>query len=212
MEKAGWGVGSVNCDKYAFSKRINAPKSLTVPAINAQIRRLVRQAGLPFEELQPDHALRRFCNTTLLNSDVRREIKELLIGHSIQLDDAYYDENNEISRKKIMLEYMKAVDALTIGDEHRLKKQVIEIQDQLKNVPKIEQLQEQLASRIIEQDSIKKTIEIMQKEKIRQDQCIRESENEMKAMRDFFMKFVNEIEERSDGNAVWLVNGNEINQ
>src|ERR671919_688436 len=189
MEKAGWGVGSVNCDKYAFSKRINAPKSLTVPAINAQIRRLVRQAGLPFEELQPDHALRRFCNTTLLNSDVRREIKELLIGHSIQLDDTYYDENNEISHKKIMLEYMKAVDALTIGDEHRLKKQVFEIQDQLKNLPKIEQLQEQLASRIIEQDSIKKTIEIMQKEKIRQDQCIRE--------------FVNEIEERSDGNAVW---------
>ena len=33
----------------------------------------------------------------------------------IWLDDAYYDKDSESSRQKIIVEYMKAVDALTIN-------------------------------------------------------------------------------------------------
>ena len=56
-------------DKYAiYSKRINAPRSPREPAINAQIRHLIRKADLPFEEVQPDHAARKFFNTVLVNS------------------------------------------------------------------------------------------------------------------------------------------------
>lgn len=43
--------------------------------------------------------------------------KELLMGHSVKLDNVYYDKNNEKSQQKILLEYMKAVDALTINNE-----------------------------------------------------------------------------------------------
>ena len=58
-------------DKYAiYSKRINSPMSVKEPAINVQIRNLIREAGLPFEELQPDHAARKFFNTALVNSKV----------------------------------------------------------------------------------------------------------------------------------------------
>lgn len=88
-----------------------------------------------------------------------------------------------------MLEYMKAVDALTINNEFRLLKQIDEYKDELKNAPKIEQLQEQLSNRIIEQDSIKRTIEIMQKEKVKQDQYIREQESEMNVMRNYFESY-----------------------
>ena len=48
-------------DKYAiYSKRINSPISVKEPAINVQIRHLIRKAGLPFNELQPDHAARKY--------------------------------------------------------------------------------------------------------------------------------------------------------
>jgi integrase len=52
-------------DKYSiFSKRVNRPMGLTVAAFNVQLRLLIRKAGLSFEELQPDHVLRKFFDTT----------------------------------------------------------------------------------------------------------------------------------------------------
>lgn len=101
------------------------------------------------------------------------------MGHSVKLDEIYYDENIEESRKQIMLEYMKAVDALTINDEFRLRKQIAEYKDKLENVPKVEKLQEQLASRIIEQESMKTIVEKLQREKELQDQYYRKRETEM---------------------------------
>ena len=167
-------------DKYAiYSKRINTPKCPLVLAINRQMRQLIRNAGLPFEELQPDHAARKFFDTMLVNSEVDGKFKELMMGHSVGLDEFYYDKNNEESRKKIKLEYMKAVDALTINDEFRLRKQIADYKDKLEDVPKVEKLQEQLASRIIEQDSIKKTVEKLQRENELQDQYHRKRETEM---------------------------------
>jgi len=87
------------------------------------------------------------------------------MGHSVKLDEIYYDENNEESRKQIMLEYMKAVDALTINDEYRLRRQITNYEDKQKNMPRMEQFEKQLTSRIIEQDSIRKTVEKLQREK-----------------------------------------------
>jgi integrase len=165
-------------DKYdIYSMRINAPRSPRGPAINAQIRRLIRKAKLPFEELQPDHGFRKFFNTALVNSNVNGKFKELVMGHDMELDKFYYDQNSEESHKQIILEYVKAVDALTINDEFRLRKQITEYEDKLKNAPKIEHLQEQLANRIIEQDSIKKTVEKLQREKKLQDDQMRTMRN-----------------------------------
>jgi hypothetical protein len=65
------------------------------------MRQLIRNAGLSFEELQPDHAARKFFDTMLVNSEVDGKFKELMMGHSVGLDEFYYDKNNEESRKKI---------------------------------------------------------------------------------------------------------------
>ena len=62
-----------------------------------------------------------------MNSDVAHSFKELLMGHSVKLDDVYYDKDNQLSRQKIVVEYMKAVDALTINEEYRLKKKIDEL-------------------------------------------------------------------------------------
>src|SRR6266487_1172666 len=83
-------------DKFAtFSKKTNKPMPPSVKSINKQMRFLLRKAGLQFEELQPDHSLRKFFNTALMNSDVAYTFKELLMGHSVQLEKLRTDKENE---------------------------------------------------------------------------------------------------------------------
>jgi integrase len=173
-------------DKFAtFSKKTNKPMPVSVYSSNKQMRFLLRKAGLPFEELQPDHGLRKFFNTALMNSDVAYSFKELLMGHSVKLDNVYYDKDNEKSQQKIMLEYMKAIDALTINDEYRLRKQIAEYQEKMKGVPRVEQLESQLANKIIEQEAIKKQLEKIQTDKEKETQTMQvKHEQDMKAMRE----------------------------
>jgi hypothetical protein len=120
-----------------------------------------------------------------MNSDVAHSFKELLMGHSVKLDDVYYDKENDISTQKLVVEYMKAIDALTINEEYRLKKKIVEYEGKLKDVPKIEQLESHLANKIIEQDAIKNQLERLQVEKQKETRNIQEKhEQEMKAMRE----------------------------
>ncbi|MDQ6862395.1 MAG: tyrosine-type recombinase/integrase [Thermoproteota archaeon] len=173
-------------DKFAtFSRRTNTPKPPSVKSINKQMGFLLRKAGLPFEELQPDHSLRKFFNTALMNSDVAYTFKELLMGHSVKLDNVYYDKDNEKSQQKILLEYMKAIDALTINDEYRLRKQIVEFEEKLKDVPRVEQLESHLANKILEQEAIKKQLEKLRTDKEQETQITQQKhEQDMKAMRE----------------------------
>jgi integrase len=182
-------------DKFAtFSKKTNRPIPISVYSLNKQMRFLIRRAGLPFEELQPDHSLRKFFNTALMNSDVAYSFKELLMGHSVKLDNVYYDKDNEKSQQKIMLEYMKAIDALTVNDEYRLKKQIIEYEQKLKDVPRVEQLESHLANKIIEQEAIKKQLEKLRTEKEIEAQAIqRKHDLDLQKMREEMSQQFNQI-------------------
>ena len=173
-------------DKFAtFSKRTNRSKPLSENTINKQMKHLLRKAGLSYEELQPDHGLRRLFNTILMNSDVTYSFKELMMGHSVKLDDVYYDKDNEKSQQKILLEYMKAIDDLTINDEYRLRKQIVEFEEKLKDVPRIEQLESHLANKILEQEAIKKELEKLRIDKEKETQTIQQKhEQDMEAMRE----------------------------
>lgn len=153
-------------DKFnVFGKATNKARAISEGAINKQMRILLIKAGLPSDQLQPNHSLRKFFNSCLLNSDVSYTFKELMMGHSVNLDRFYYDKNSQTSRKKILLEYLKAVDALTINESYRLKKKIVEYEEKIKDVPRVEQLQAQLANRIIEEESIKMQLEKLQSEK-----------------------------------------------
>jgi hypothetical protein len=173
-------------DKFAtFSRKTNRPISPSGKSIRKQMSFLLRKAGLPFEDLQPDHGLRKFFNTSLMNSDVAYTFKELLMGHSVKLDNVYYDKNNEKSQQKILLEYMKAIDALTINDEYRLKKKIVEYEEKLKDVPKVEQLESHLANKILEQEAIKKQLEKLRIDKENETRVMQQKhEQDMKAMRE----------------------------
>jgi hypothetical protein len=71
-------------------------------------------------ELHPCHSLRIFAVTNLQRAKIDKTIREMLIGHSIGLDASYYKPQEE----EILEEYLKAVDNLTINNEHRLQKQL----------------------------------------------------------------------------------------
>jgi hypothetical protein len=73
------------------------------------------------------HGFRRFFNTALMNADVHPSFKKLLMGHSVELDEVYYDKGSEKSKAKLLEEYCKAIDYLTINEENRLRKKVEEL-------------------------------------------------------------------------------------
>src|ERR671914_287837 len=71
------------------------------------------------------HGMRKFNLTTLISAGVNPIIKEMLIGHKsmLGLDNNYY----KPTEQQVLQEYLKAVDLLTINDEHRLQRKVVEL-------------------------------------------------------------------------------------
>ena len=61
----------------------------------------------------------KFFNTNLARAKVNRAVKEILMGHSIQLDGNYY----RLSHDEMLQEYLKAVDLLAINEENNLRRQ-----------------------------------------------------------------------------------------
>lgn len=80
-----------------------------------------QRQGKSRKEIPLAHGFRRFFNTALMNADVHPSFKKLLMGHSVQLDEVYYDKGSEKSQAKLLEEYSKAIDYLTISEENRLK-------------------------------------------------------------------------------------------
>ena len=71
-----------------------------------------------------DHAFRKHFETRLLNSDVNVIKMKMLMGHDIGLEESYLRPNE----KELLTEYLKAVNALTINEENRLKEKVTELE------------------------------------------------------------------------------------
>jgi hypothetical protein len=76
-------------------------------------------------EVMRCHGFRKFFNTICIESDMNIVSKELLMGHkqSLGLEKSYYRPTND----KLLNEYLKVVDDLTINNEFRLSKQVQEL-------------------------------------------------------------------------------------
>ena len=79
-----------------------------------------QRPGTIKKEVMRVHGLRKFANTQMIQSDMKGAAKEMLLGHSTGLDDKYYRPGD------LLQEYLKAIDALTINEENRLKKKVEE--------------------------------------------------------------------------------------
>jgi hypothetical protein len=93
--------------------------------LNGRIRKDVMRA----------HGFRKLTETSFIRSKVNAEAREMLMGHSIGLGDAYY--RPDVG--EILDEYLKAVDLLTINDENRLKRKVEILEVKKERIDQLEQ-------------------------------------------------------------------------
>jgi integrase len=135
------------------SFRIKNPKHISKSNVRQMIEAKLTQAGIRTIDHVSDlskrsktrksvpiiHGFRKFFNTALMNADVHPSFKELLMGHSIKLDDVYYDVNSEKSRNKLLDEYSKAIDYLTINEENRLRQKVEQLTIEKTQMDKLQQ-------------------------------------------------------------------------
>lgn len=75
----------------------STPRIVTHESLRAQFARVLVATGIrpkvsnkERKELMQVHAMRKFCNTIMIDAGVNSIVKELLLGHSVRLDDAYY--------------------------------------------------------------------------------------------------------------------------
>jgi integrase len=79
----------------------------------------LKEVGSKFKRKETPllHAFRKFFTKQLVDSNVKAEIREMLLGHKIGLTSAYY----KPTERETLNEYYKVVPLLTISDEERLK-------------------------------------------------------------------------------------------
>lgn len=124
-----------NSIKDNFSKVAKHPTPISYMRLWEIMQKLIRKAGIPNSNnhtLQPNHAFRKFMNTIVANAKVNPLFKEIMMGHSLQLDRTYYNRNDPESLKALLEEYTKAIGLLTINQESKLKSEVLELEKELK--------------------------------------------------------------------------------
>jgi integrase len=79
----------------------------------------IKEIGSKFKRKETPllHAYRKFFTKQLVDSNVKAEIREMLLGHKIGLAGVYY----KPTEQDLLNEYYKAVPLLTISNEERLK-------------------------------------------------------------------------------------------
>jgi integrase len=118
-------------DKYAaLSHLTNKPAAINPGALTDRMVQLYKKAGIDRSKIQPNHGFRHLFSTKVRSAGVDKDVKRLLMGQSSDLDDIYDNVDDPKYQDMLTAEYLKAVDALTINDEHRLKKKVEVLEEQ----------------------------------------------------------------------------------
>ena len=127
-------------------KDFDSAKNLALPShsIQERIRLIVLESGIKTKqenkegvdlveirskrsEIMNCHGFRKFFDTVCVESDMKYLPKEILMGHKREqgLDRNYYRPTSD----KLLNEYLKVVENLTINDEYRLSKEVQELKE-----------------------------------------------------------------------------------
>jgi hypothetical protein len=108
------GKGVITIPKKLKSTGI---KRLMERALWAQGIRRKLDIGKRRHEFQADHGLRKWFKTRCEISGMKSINIEILMGHSIGISDSYY----RATEQEILLDYLKAVDYLSILEENKLR-------------------------------------------------------------------------------------------
>jgi integrase len=124
------------------------------------------------KEVMRFHGFRKYFNTMLNQAGCKPVIKELLMGHSVGLDDSYL----RPSESELVHEYLKAVDLLTISEEKQLKHEV-----------------EKLKTEAADIDMMKKMHFDMKLEAEREDETVEELRDTVAGLSDQLMAVMEEV-------------------
>jgi integrase len=106
---------------------------LSTILIKAGVRTVDHTSSHNRKEVAKAHGFRKFFTTQLVNSNVKAEIREMLLGHKIGLASAYY----RPTEQEMLDEYLKAVNLLTINEENRLKIKVELLESEKNEITKL---------------------------------------------------------------------------
>jgi len=114
---------------YFLEDMSKNPKPITSMNLNTLFRQLLLKTGLRTHsnakyarhEIPIFHGMRKRFSSVLVESNLKTELRWLLEGHNLKGNDASYVRTTE---KSLLEEYSKGIDALTISEEHRLRKKV----------------------------------------------------------------------------------------
>jgi integrase/recombinase XerD len=99
------------------SKVSTNPRQISRTAIQLKLYDLCKRCGIDKQDIAIAHGFRKFFMNQCVSSKMNPEIREMILGHKIGLASAYY----RPTEAEMHLEYMKAVNNLTINEENRLK-------------------------------------------------------------------------------------------
>jgi hypothetical protein len=74
-------------------------RAITPRRLYGMMVNLITKAGIAHVNLQPNHSFRKLANTYFANNKVDPLLKEMMMGHSVKLDDTYYDKDSPESLK-----------------------------------------------------------------------------------------------------------------
>jgi integrase len=124
---------------HSIVERAQKPEFLTTKGIQRLMDRLLIGSRLRVRTAKKDrylhrvmksHGLRKFTITQMKKAQMDFSDREYLVGHKVSRGlDINYDRTSEEDR---LLEYLKALDFLTISPENRLRKQVAEQENTIK--------------------------------------------------------------------------------
>jgi len=110
---------------------LGAIKNIVYRALRSQqiIKKLDKENGDGCRhEFKMMHGFRKAFKTICENAGMKSINIELLLGHNIGISGSYY----KPTEKEVLQDYLKAVDFLTISDEHKLSKTIKELSDKNK--------------------------------------------------------------------------------
>ncbi|MGH9996557.1 MAG: tyrosine-type recombinase/integrase [Nitrososphaeraceae archaeon] len=86
------------------------------------------------KEVMKCHGFRKFAFTAMSNARINAEIREMLVGHKMNLASCYYRPTEE----EMLQEYEKAIDNLTIDPANRLRRKVETLEIEKSRMDRIE--------------------------------------------------------------------------
>jgi integrase len=123
------------------------PRPIERHTIQYKLYDLAARAGVDKNDVAVAHGFRKFFTTQLINSNVKDIVRLRLEGHSLGITDHYW----RPTEQEMLDEYMKAVNALTINEENRLK---LKLEGQESNYEKLDAKIDALARKFLENNTL----------------------------------------------------------